>query len=179
MNFLNPPVSVCCQILRNPPITPLSLQKNYWTISWKANLEVFVCVVVCWEMWPIRESSAHQGEGEGVGSNININNCSLQIQRETQRQIQRETRRQIQRKTQRQMQTQRQNTGGWNFNNNNFFCKHKHAHSLLLTISRESRVAQNVAAWEPGCKKMGREWENEEEMEREWGNGERLEICLL
>ena len=36
------------------------------------------------------------------------------------------------------------------------------------------RVAQLVAAWQPGCEKMEREWDNEEEIEREWGNGERM-----
>ena len=36
------------------------------------------------------------------------------------------------------------------------------------------RPAQVVPAYQSGCKKMEREWENEEEMEREreWGNGE-------
>ena len=36
------------------------------------------------------------------------------------------------------------------------------------------RVAQIVAAWQPGCEKMEREWENEEERGREWGNAEEM-----
>ena len=32
--------------------------------------------------------------------------------------------------------------------------------------------------WQPGFEKMGREWENEEEMEREWGNGERSTLFI-
>ena len=35
------------------------------------------------------------------------------------------------------------------------------------------RAARIVAALQPGCEEMEREWGNEEEMEREWGNGER------
>ena len=31
-----------------------------------------------------------------------------------------------------------------------------------------------IKLWQPGCEKVEREWENEEEMEREWGNGERM-----
>ena len=34
-----------------------------------------------------------------------------------------------------------------------------------------SRVARIVAALQPGCEEMEREWGNEEEMERKWGNG--------
>ena len=45
--------------------------------------------------------------------------------------------------------------------------------SLSLIVSKH-RVAQLVAAWQPGCEKMEREWENEEEMEREWGNEEEM-----
>ena len=41
-----------------------------------------------------------------------------------------------------------------------------------------TRVAQLVAAWQPGCKKMEREWKNEKEMEREWGNGERFTLKI-
>ena len=44
---------------------------------------------------------------------------------------------------------------------------------LILT-----RVAQIVAAWQPGCEEMEREWGNEEEMERKWGNGERLTLYI-
>ena len=40
---------------------------------------------------------------------------------------------------------------------------------------RNTRVAQLVAAWQLGCKKMEREYENEEEIEREWGNGQEME----
>ena len=40
------------------------------------------------------------------------------------------------------------------------------------------RVAQLVAAWQPGCEKMEREWENEEELEREWGNGKRFTLYI-
>ena len=34
------------------------------------------------------------------------------------------------------------------------------------TISTRHRVAQIVAAWQPGCEKMEREKENEDEMKR-------------
>ena len=34
----------------------------------------------------------------------------------------------------------------------------------------QCKVAQLVAVWQPGCEKMEREWENEEEMEGKWGN---------
>ena len=37
------------------------------------------------------------------------------------------------------------------------------------------RAAQVVQACQPGCEKMEREWENEEEKEIEWGNGEEME----
>ena len=40
------------------------------------------------------------------------------------------------------------------------------------------RVAQLAAAWQPGCRKMEKEYENEEEMEREWGNGERFPLYI-
>ena len=36
-----------------------------------------------------------------------------------------------------------------------------------VPIILHSRVAQLVAALQPGCEKMEREWENEEEMERD------------
>ena len=39
----------------------------------------------------------------------------------------------------------------------------------------DDRVAQLVAAWQPGWEKMEREWENEVEIEREWGNWEEME----
>ena len=52
-----------------------------------------------------------------------------------------------------------------------------------------SRAARIVAALQPGCEEMEREWGNEEEMEiewgnkeemeREWGNGEEMERDLL
>ena len=58
---------------------------------------------------------------------------------------------------------------------------------FILTISISvARVAQPVAALQPGCEKMEREWENgeneeierrwrkNEEMDREWGNGQRI-----
>ena len=35
-----------------------------------------------------------------------------------------------------------------------------------LVISRRLRVAQIVATWQPGCEKMEREQENEDEMKR-------------
>ena len=35
-----------------------------------------------------------------------------------------------------------------------------------------------VAALQPGCEEMEREWGNEEEMERKWGNGERLTLYI-
>ena len=37
-------------------------------------------------------------------------------------------------------------------------------HCMILN---DVSVAQIVASWRPGCKKMEREWENEEEMVRE------------
>ena len=59
-------------------------------------------------------------------------------------------------------------------------------------ILNDIRVAQIVASWHPGCRKMEGEWENEEEMEREeemgrkwtdneemkreWGNEEEMAI---
>ena len=48
--------------------------------------------------------------------------------------------------------------------------------SILSNIAL--RVAQLVAAWQPGCGKMEREWENEEEMERGWGNGEGFTLYI-
>ena len=57
---------------------------------------------------------------------------------------------------------------------------------LLLLTNRAARI---VAALQPGCEEMEREWGNEEEMEiewgnkeemeREWGNGEEMERDLL
>ena len=41
-----------------------------------------------------------------------------------------------------------------------------------------SRAARIVAALQPGCEEMEREWGNEEEMERKWGNGERLTLYI-
>ena len=41
-----------------------------------------------------------------------------------------------------------------------------------------SRVAQIMASWQPGCGKMERDRENEEEMEREWGNGKRFTLNI-
>ena len=38
-----------------------------------------------------------------------------------------------------------------------------------------SRAARIVAALQPGCEEMEREWGNEEEMEIEWGNKEEME----
>ena len=40
------------------------------------------------------------------------------------------------------------------------------------------RAARIVAALQPGCEEMEREWGNEEEMERKWGNGERLTLYI-
>ena len=37
-----------------------------------------------------------------------------------------------------------------------------------------TRAAQIVAALQPGCEEMKREWGNEEEMEVEWGNKEKM-----
>ena len=37
-----------------------------------------------------------------------------------------------------------------------------------------NRAARIVAALQPGCEEMKREWANEEEMERKWGNGEKM-----
>ena len=45
-------------------------------------------------------------------------------------------------------------------------------------ISLQSRTARIVAALQPGCEEMEREWGNEEEMERKWGNGERLTFYI-
>ena len=42
----------------------------------------------------------------------------------------------------------------------------------------EPRAARIVAALQPGCEEMEREWGNEEEMERKWGNGERLTLYI-
>ena len=39
-----------------------------------------------------------------------------------------------------------------------------------------TRAARIVAALQPGCEEMKREWGNEEEMERKWWNGEEMEI---
>ena len=41
-----------------------------------------------------------------------------------------------------------------------------------------NRAARIVAALQPGCEEMKREWGNEEEMERKWGNGERLTLYI-
>ena len=41
-----------------------------------------------------------------------------------------------------------------------------------------TRAARIVAALQPGCEEMEREWGNEEEMERKWGNGERLTLYI-
>ena len=49
--------------------------------------------------------------------------------------------------------------------------------SILSDIAL--RVAQLVAAWQLGCGKMEREWENEEEMEREWGNEDRFTLYIF
>ena len=43
---------------------------------------------------------------------------------------------------------------------------------LLLLTNRAARI---VAALQPGCEEMEREWGNEEEMEIEWGNKEEME----
>ena len=40
-------------------------------------------------------------------------------------------------------------------------------------------VAQLVAAWQPSCEEMEREWENEEEIEREWGNEDRFTLYIF
>ena len=40
------------------------------------------------------------------------------------------------------------------------------------------RAARIVAALQPGCEEMEREWGNEEEMERKWGNRERLTLYI-
>ena len=53
----------------------------------------------------------------------------------------------------------------------------------LTIISSEGallshRAARIVAALQPGCEEMEREWGNEEEMERKWGNGERLTLYI-
>ena len=50
---------------------------------------------------------------------------------------------------------------------------------ICTNSSTNSTVAQLVAAWQPGCEKMEREWENKEEMEREWGNGERFILYMF
>ena len=50
--------------------------------------------------------------------------------------------------------------------------------SLSLSVSKH-RVAQLVAAWQPGCDKMERELEKGEEMEREWGNGQRSTLYIF
>ena len=47
------------------------------------------------------------------------------------------------------------------------------------------KAAQVVPAWQPGCEKMEREWENKEEMEREeemeraWENGESFTLFIF
>ena len=46
---------------------------------------------------------------------------------------------------------------------------------MLLHCHRAARI---VAALQPGCEEMEREWGNEEEMERKWGNGERLTLYI-
>ena len=43
---------------------------------------------------------------------------------------------------------------------------------------KNNRAARIVAALQPGCEEMEREWGNEEEMERKWGNGERLTLYI-
>ena len=47
--------------------------------------------------------------------------------------------------------------------------------NLFLAGHRAARI---VAALQPGCEEMKREWGNEEEMERKWGNGERLTLYI-
>ena len=46
---------------------------------------------------------------------------------------------------------------------------------VTSSLTKVTRVAQLVAAWQPGCEEMEREWGNEEEMKREWGNEEEME----
>ena len=50
--------------------------------------------------------------------------------------------------------------------------------SLQLWLLCCCRAARIVAALQPGCEEMEREWGNEEEMERKWGNGERLTLYI-
>ena len=40
---------------------------------------------------------------------------------------------------------------------------------------KQYRVAQIATSLHPGCEKMEREWESEEEKERVWGSGEEME----
>ena len=47
--------------------------------------------------------------------------------------------------------------------------------TCLFNFNSLFRVAQLAASLHPGCEKMEREWENEEEKERVWGSGEEME----
>ena len=49
---------------------------------------------------------------------------------------------------------------------------------VLSDTLKGTRAARIVAALQPGCEEMEREWGNEEEMERKWGNGERLTLYI-
>ena len=46
--------------------------------------------------------------------------------------------------------------------------------TIIFIIQQGCTNCGSLAAWQPGCEIMEREWENEEEMEREWGKKERL-----
>ena len=90
MNCLKPPVSVCCQILRKASDHTIVLTEKLLNYFLKSKFGSF-CALSYVEKCGQSEKVVHTKE-RGKGSNININNCSLQIQRKTQR----------------------QNTGGWN-----------------------------------------------------------------
>ena len=64
----------------------------------------------------------------------------------------------------------------WNFDRDvwlNFPCMRHSTHPLKRVIS--SRAAGIVAALQPRCEEVEREWGNEEEMEGKWGNWEEME----
>ena len=50
--------------------------------------------------------------------------------------------------------------------------------TIMIMATMMTRAARIVAALQPGCEEMKREWGNEEEMERKWGNGERLTLYI-
>ena len=57
-----------------------------------------------------------------------------------------------------------------------FYVHHLPGHLwIILTDIDMGRAARIVAALQPGCEEMEREWGNEEEMEIEWGNKEEME----